>query len=64
MTARLVIEYGVTADMADGQPLPPYIDNGTVWHVVCRLPGNCTRWRRTRLSDQTDMAAAGSRRNR
>ena len=46
----VIIEYVDTGDMADGQPLPPYIDDGVVWGVVRRLPNNRTRWRRIRLS--------------
>jgi hypothetical protein len=38
------IDYLVTADMPDGQPLPPYYD-GAVWHVVHPLPGGFTLWR-------------------
>jgi len=32
----LYIEHRVTADMADGQPLPPLIENGVVgiWRIV------------------------------
>jgi hypothetical protein len=46
----VIIEYVDTGDMADGQPLPPYVDDGVVWGVVRRLPDNRTRWRRIRLS--------------
>jgi hypothetical protein len=46
----VIVEYVDTADMADGQSLPPYIDDGVVWRVVRRLPDNRTRWRRIRLS--------------
>ena len=42
MTMR--IDYTITADMPDGQPLPPYCD-GAVWHVVRQLPGGSTLWR-------------------
>ena len=52
----LLIEYTDTADMDDGQSLPPFIDEGgAIWHVVNRLPGGYARWRRIRiglLSDQ------------
>ena len=41
----LAIEHAVTADMADGQPLPPLIEDGRVWHVVHRADGR-TIWRR------------------
>jgi hypothetical protein len=46
---RLVITYAVTADMADGQPLPPLIEEGIAWHVVRRAGGRTT-WRRIFLS--------------
>jgi hypothetical protein len=46
----VMVEYVDTADMPDGQPLPPYIDDGVVWRVVRRLPDSRTRWRRIRLS--------------
>ena len=49
----LVVEYAVTVDMDDGQPLPPYVDDG-IWRIVRRLPGNRTRWRRIRLAEQID----------
>jgi hypothetical protein len=48
-TPALYIEHSVTADMADGQPLPPYTDHGVVWHVVRRIDG-LTTWRRLFLS--------------
>jgi hypothetical protein len=49
MGAGLIIEYTTTADMPDGQSLPPFIDeDGAVWCAVCRLPGARTRWRRIR----------------
>ena len=51
-TITLTVEYVVTCDMVDGQPLPPYIDDGVVWRVVRRLPDSRTRWRRIRLSTQ------------
>jgi hypothetical protein len=35
-TPALRIEHSVSADMADGQPLPPLIEDGVVWHVVRR----------------------------
>jgi hypothetical protein len=43
--ASLVIEYTITADMPDGQALPPYIDAGVTWCVVRRANGQ-TLWRR------------------
>jgi hypothetical protein len=54
-TPALCIEHSVTADMADGQPLPPYTDRGVVWHVVRRLDGRTT-WRRISLANQTNAA--------
>ena len=45
----LRVEHSVTADMADGQPLPPYTDDGVVWQVVRRADGRTT-WRRIFLS--------------
>ena len=45
----LCIEHSITADMADGQPLPPYTDEGVVWQVVRRADGRTT-WRRIFLS--------------
>lgn len=35
-TPALRIEQSVSADMADGQPLPALIEDGVVWHVVRR----------------------------
>jgi hypothetical protein len=52
MNTFLAVEYAVTADMEDGQPLPPLIVDGIVWGVVRRLPGNRTRWRRLWLAEQ------------
>jgi hypothetical protein len=52
-TARLIVEYSTTADMPDGQCLPPYLEDNVVWHVVRRLPGARTLWRRIRLSPGT-----------
>jgi len=39
----------VTANMADGQPLPPLIENGVVWRLVRRAGGR-TAWRRISLA--------------
>jgi hypothetical protein len=41
----LAIEHAVTADMADGQPMPPLIEDGLVWHMVRRADEH-TFWRR------------------
>jgi hypothetical protein len=55
---RLTVDYAMTADMADGQPLPPYIDgDGAVWRVIRRLPDARTCWRRIRLSTGTSEHA-------
>jgi hypothetical protein len=56
---NVVIEYVDTADMADGQPLPPNLDDDVVWWMVRRLPDNRTRWRRIRLSSQLSQPARG-----
>jgi hypothetical protein len=45
----LRIEHAVTADMPDGQPLPPFIEGNVVSHVVRRLPNARTLWRRIAL---------------
>jgi hypothetical protein len=47
----LIVELVDTVDMPDGQPLPPYIDDGVVWHVARPLPGARTRWRRISLAE-------------
>jgi hypothetical protein len=47
--ASLLIEHADTADMDDGQPLPPLIVEGAVWCVV-RRSGARTLWRRISLS--------------
>jgi hypothetical protein len=59
MTApHLLIEYTTTADMPDGQSLPPFVDEGgAIWRVVRRLGGARTLWRRIRLS--SDYATKG-----
>lgn len=48
-TLALCIEHVVTADMDDGQQLPPLIEDGFRWHVVHRAKGS-TLWRRVFLS--------------
>jgi hypothetical protein len=46
----LRIEHATTSDMPDGQALPPYIEDGVIWHVIDRYPeNNTTRWRRISL---------------
>jgi hypothetical protein len=48
--AFLIIECVDTADMPDGQSLPPYNDvDGAFWRVVRRLPSGYTRWRRIHI---------------
>jgi hypothetical protein len=49
----LIVEYAETADMGDGQPLPPFIDDNVVWHLARRLPGARTLWRRIFLKPET-----------
>ena len=44
----LTIEYATTADMDDGQPLPPFIEGGIPWRVVMRVGGH-TIWCRPLL---------------
>jgi hypothetical protein len=58
-TPALCIEHSVTANMDDGQPLPPLIEDGFGWHVV-RRAGSHTLWRRLFLSSSpvTDGRAA------
>ena len=46
----LIIEHTTTVDMPDGQPLPPYINDDVVWHVVDRADAR-TRWRRISLAE-------------
>jgi hypothetical protein len=50
VTPALWIEHSATVDMADGQPLPPLIEDGVVWHLVRRANG-CTTWRRIFLEN-------------
>lgn len=49
VSPALCIEHSVTADMDDGQALPPLIEDGFTWHVVRRAKGR-TLWRRLFLS--------------
>lgn len=46
----LIIEHTTTVDMPDGQPLPPWINDDVVWHVVDRADAR-TRWRRISLAE-------------
>jgi hypothetical protein len=54
-TPTLCVEHAVTADMDDGQPLPPLIEDGVAWHAVRRIDGRTT-WRRISLANQTNAA--------
>jgi hypothetical protein len=56
LSARLVIEHCMTVDMDDGQPLPPYLDHGAVWHVIRRANGH-TAWRRIFLLPPAESRA-------
>jgi hypothetical protein len=52
-----VVEYATPADMSDGQPLPPLIENVVVWHITRRSDGH-TRWRRIlRAEDRREVHA-------
>jgi hypothetical protein len=55
----LNVEHTITADMADGQPLPPLIEDGILWRVVRRAGGR-THWRRLFLSSPVTPGAASS----
>jgi hypothetical protein len=57
----ILIEHQTTADMDDGQALPPFWD-GNAWHVARRLPDQKTLWRRISLHT-TEQAAAQLREN-
>jgi hypothetical protein len=52
----VVIEHATTADMDDGQPLPPFIEDGVIWHVA-RRSNNKTVWRRISLKDESVLLA-------
>jgi hypothetical protein len=55
----VIIEYVDTADMADGRPLPPDIDDGAIWRAVRRLPDSRTRWRGIHLSSEISRSCRG-----
>jgi hypothetical protein len=55
----LVIEHSTTADMPDGQALPPFIDDGGVWHLVRRADGH-TLWRRISITSAPASALPGT----
>jgi hypothetical protein len=59
---RLIVELIKTADMPDGQPLPPHFDDDAIWRIVRHLPGARTLWRRVRLSSKTSSEHAIDRR--
>ena len=48
----LIIEHLITADMDDGQPLPPLIEDGIIWCVVCRASSR-TLWRRIFIANSS-----------
>jgi hypothetical protein len=48
---KLAIDHVITADMDDGQPLPPFIEDGVIWCVVRRQHGR-TLWRRILLTTE------------
>ena len=56
----LVIEHIVTADMDDGQPSPPHIDNDVLWRVVRRADGH-TLWRKIFLHSKPNSSAHARR---
>jgi hypothetical protein len=49
----LTIEYATTADMDDGQPLPPFIEGGIPWRVVMRAGGHTTWCRNAQPHSKT-----------
>jgi len=55
------IDHIITSDMDDGQSLPPLIEDGVVWHVVCRLPGARTLWRKISIQITTPPSTAAAR---
>ena len=56
----LVIEHAVTANMDDGQSLPPIIEDGAIWCVVHPLPGRKTLWRRISFQSTTPPSTAAA----
>jgi hypothetical protein len=44
----IAVEHATTVDMDDGQPLPPFMEDGVLWGVVNRANGT-TKWRRITL---------------
>jgi hypothetical protein len=60
-TPYLPREYRTTCDLPDGQPCPPFIEDGIAWRVVLRAGGH-TIWTRpfpTSASVSGRRAAAG-----
>jgi hypothetical protein len=53
---RLAVEHAATADMPNGQPLPPLIEDGVAWYVVRRADGH-TIWRRLFLTPSSSSVA-------
>jgi hypothetical protein len=54
----ILIEHLTTGDMPDNQPLPPFMDDNAIWHVVRRLPDQKTLWRRISLQTTQQSTAA------
>ena len=51
---NLVIEHVITADMPDGQPLPPFYEHDAIWHLVDRFHDQKkTLWRRISIQTNT-----------
>jgi hypothetical protein len=57
MTRACIIEYAVTTNMPDGQPLPPFVDDA-ISHVVCHFSNQKTLWRRISLQTTQPSTAA------
>ena len=57
--SQLAIEHTITADLDDGQLLPPFIEDGLVWRVVRRADGR-TLWRRLETTLRTPLEARSS----
>jgi hypothetical protein len=55
---RLIIERAVSADMVDGQSLPPFNEHGAIWHIVHRERGKAL-WRRIRLAPSAALHSVG-----
>jgi hypothetical protein len=56
----LIVEHVVTADMDDGQPLPPYTDDDVIWRAVRQADGH-TLWRRIFLGSMPNSSAHARR---